>query len=264
MTTRPCVLTIAGSDSSGGAGIQADIKTITCTGSYAASVITAITAQNTVDVIAIQVVEPELVKQQIMAVFEDLTISAIKIGMLFSDELIKLVAELLQYYEAKHIVLDPVMYAKSGQSLINSSAITALEEYLFPLAELITPNIPEAELLTNISITDPTSMIEAARLLQQQYNCSALIKAGHLNSINCEDILLHDGEIILFKAKRIQSINTHGTGCTLSSAISSYLAQGYTLSDAIKAAKDYLTCAIKRATNWNMGKGHGPVDHFEG
>lgn len=262
MSTRPCVLTIAGSDSSGGAGVQADIKTITCTGSYAASVITAITAQNTVDIIAIQTVKLELVKQQFIAVFEDLTVSAIKIGMLYSDELIMLIAELLHKYEAKHIVLDPVMYAKSGQSLINATAITALQECLFPLAELITPNIPEAEQLTNTSIIDQTGMIEAARLLQQLYSCSVLIKAGHFNGTDCEDVLLHNGKSTIFKAKRIQSINTHGTGCTLSSAISSYLAQGYTLSNAIKAAKDYLTSAIKRAVNWNMGRGYGPVDHF--
>lgn len=255
------VLTIAGSDCSGGAGIQADIKTMIMNGVYAMSVITALTAQNTTGVFGIQESPVEFVDQQIDCVFQDIFPDAVKIGMLSSPEIMHHVAAGLQKYEARHIVLDPVMVSTSGHRLMQKEAEETLQKELFPLAEVITPNIPEAEVLTGLKIIDADSMELAARAISNEFHISVLLKGGHRVE-DANDLLYTDGKTQWLKGERIDNPNTHGTGCTLSSAIASNLAKGYDLTDSVIRAKSYLTDALR--ADLNLGKGSGPLDHSLG
>ena len=261
----PCVLTIAGSDSSGGAGIQADIKSISANGCYAASVITAVTAQNTLGVQAIYPVPAEFVGAQCKSVFSDLNIQAVKIGMLFQAETIAVVRDVLIEYRPTIVVLDPVMFAKNQCELLIPHAVEAMAEMLFPLATLITPNLPEAEVLLQASISDALSVEKAAKQLAEKYRASVLIKGGHsLDQENSNDYLY---DVIRrsgtwFKVPRITTRNTHGTGCTYASAISAFLARGFELQDAIQNSKDYLTKAILAGSVLAIGSGCGPVYHY--
>lgn len=255
------VLTIAGSDCSGGAGIQADIKTMIMNRVYAMSVITALTAQNTTGVFGIQESPVEFVDQQMDCVFQDIFPDAIKIGMLSSPEIMHHVAAGLQKYEARHIVLDPVMVSTSGHRLMQKEAEETLQKELFPLAEVITPNIPEAEVLTGLKITDADSMELAARAISNEFHISVLLKGGHRVE-DANDLLYTDGKTQWLKGERIDNPNTHGTGCTLSSAIASNLAKGYDLTDSVIRAKSYLTDALRAGLN--LGKGSGPLDHSLG
>lgn len=251
-------LTIAGSDSSGGAGIQADIKTMMANGVYAMSAITALTAQNTTGVTGIMEVTPEFLAAQLDAVFTDIYPDAVKIGMVSSGGLIRTIAEKLKEYRAKHIVVDPVMVATSGSKLISDEAIAVLKEELFPLAAVLTPNIPEAEVLSGMSVTSKEDMIKAAEAISETYHCAVLCKGGHqLNDAN--DLLYRDGAYQWFCGKRINNPNTHGTGCTLSSAIASNLAKGYELDTAVERAKDYISGAL--GAMLDLGKGSGPMNH---
>lgn len=251
-------LTIAGSDSSGGAGIQADIKTMTMNGVFAMSVITALTAQNTTGVQGILGVDSEFVEKQIESVFDDIRPDAVKIGMVASADIIKSIADELVKYEAKNIVVDPVMVATSGARLIEEDAINALKEYLLPIATILTPNIPEAEVLSNMRITMAEEMISAAKKISEEYNCAVLCKGGHnLNDAN--DLLYFNGEAKWYYGKRIDNPNTHGTGCTLSSAIASNLAKGYDLDESIGKAKEYISGAL--GAMLDLGKGSGPMNH---
>ena len=251
-------LTIAGSDCSGGAGIQADLKTMTMNGVYAMSVITALTAQNTMGVRAIQESTPEFLKQQLDSIFEDIYPDAIKIGMVSSSELIRVIADRLKYYHAKNVVVDPVMVATSGSSLMENTAVKTLVEELLPISALVTPNIPEAQILTGLTIETKEEMIAAAKKIGDEYHCAVLLKGGH--SINdANDLLYADGEFVWFKGKRIDNNNNHGTGCTLSSAIASNLAKGFTLDESIKRAKDYISGALEAMLD--LGKGSGPMNH---
>ena len=251
-------LTIAGSDSSGGAGIQADIKTMTVNGVYAMSVITALTAQNTLGVVAISEVDAEFLKKQLDAVFEDIYPDAIKIGMVPSASLISIIAERLRYYKAKNIVLDPVMVATSGSGLMKTDAISVMTKELFPLATIVTPNIPEAQVLSGISIKGTDDMLKASAIIGNTYGCAVLLKGGH--SVNdANDLLFTQGEHFWFEGKRIDNPNTHGTGCTLSSAIASFLAKGNDLKEAIKRSKEYISGAL--ADMLDLGKGSGPMNH---
>ena len=252
-------LTIAGSDSCGGAGIQADIKTMTMNGVYAMSAVTALTAQNTTGVRAIVNSTPEILKAQIDAVFEDIYPDAVKIGMVSSVELNKVIAERLIFFGAKNIVVDPVMVATSGSSLIGDGAVDALKNELLPLARVITPNIPEAEVLSGIKILTSDDMIKAAEIISDEFGCAVLCKGGHsLNDAN--DLLFENGDYKWFNGRRIDNPNTHGTGCTLSSAIASYLAKGFDLSTSIIKAKEYITGALSDMLD--LGKGSGPINHF--
>lgn len=253
-------LSIAGSDSSGGAGIQADIKTMTMNGVYAMTAITALTAQNTCGVRGIVEISPDFLGQQLDAVFEDIFPDAVKIGMVSSTTLIEVIAEKLKFYGAKNIVVDPVMVATSGARLIEDEALDALKRKLLPLATVITPNIPEAEILTGTGIKDAEAMVQAACSLSGKYGCSALVKGGH--SINdANDVLFKAAakKEIWFQGERIQNPNTHGTGCTLSSAIASNLAKEMELEEAIEEAKAYLSAAL--AAMLDLGKGSGPLAH---
>lgn len=251
-------LSIAGSDSSGGAGIQADIKTMTMNGVYAMSAITALTAQNTTGVTGIMEATPEFLRQQIDAVFEDIYPDAVKIGMVSSSELIKVIAERLDYYEAKNIVVDPVMVATSGSKLLKTDAVSTLIQELLPIAILVTPNIPEAEMLSGMTICDQNDMTRAARWIGETYGCAVLLKGGHcVNDAN--DLLYSGGELRWFEGKRIDNPNTHGTGCTLSSAIAANLAKGFELEISVQRAKDYLSGAL--AAMLDLGKGSGPMNH---
>ena len=251
-------LSIAGSDSCAGAGIQADIKAMTMNGVYAMSAITSLTAQNTTGVRAIQDSTPEFLKQQIDAVFEDIYPDAVKIGMVSSAELIKVIAERLKYYNAKNIVVDPVMVATSGSALIKTDAVSTLEKELLPIALLVTPNIPEAQILTGTEIKSKEDMISAAKKIGDAYGCSVLIKGGH--SVNdATDLLYEAGQFNWFEGKRINNPNTHGTGCTLSSAIAANLAKGLSLSESVSKAKEYISGALSAMLD--LGKGCGPMDH---
>ena len=251
-------LSIAGSDCSGGAGIQADLKTMTMNGVYAMSAITALTAQNTTGVRAIQESAPEFLKQQLDAVFEDIYPDAVKIGMVASGQLIGVIADRLRYYDAKNVVVDPVMVASVGSSLIRQEAVQVLVRELLPLATLVTPNIPEAQVLSGLTIETKEDMIAAARKIGDSYHCAVLLKGGH--SINdANDLLYANGELHWFEGKRIDNPNTHGTGCTLSSAIASNLAKGYTLSESVQRAKDYISGAL--AAMLDLGEGSGPMNH---
>lgn len=251
-------LTIAGSDSSGGAGIQADLKTMTVNGVYAMSVITALTAQNTQGVTGILDVSPEFITEQMDAVFTDIYPDAIKIGMVSSPEIVEAIAASLEKYQAKNIVLDPVMVATSGAKLLKEEAMDSLINRLIPLADVITPNIPEGEILAGMEITNEDQMIKAAEKIGKKYDCAVLLKGGHrVNDAN--DLLYRDGEFKWFRSERIDNPNTHGTGCTLSSAIGANLAKGYDIDQAIEMAKDYLTGALRAGLD--LGKGSGPLMH---
>jgi len=251
-------LTIAGSDSCGGAGIQADIKTMTAHGVYAMSAITALTAQNTTGVSDIMEVTPEFLGKQLDSVFEDIFPDAIKTGMVASSELIKVIAEKIKQYNAKNLVIDPVMVATSGSKLISDEAIGTLKNELLPLATVITPNIPEAEVLSGMKIENEEDMIAAAKCIYENFGCAVLCKGGH--SINdANDLLYRDGDYKWFNGKRINNPNTHGTGCTLSSAIASNLAKGENIDDAVLHAKNYISGAL--AAMLDLGKGSGPMNH---
>ena len=251
-------LTIAGSDSSGGAGIQADLKTMTVNGVYAMSVITALTAQNTQGVTGILDVSPEFITEQMDAVFTDIYPDAIKIGMVSSSEIVEAIAASLEKYQAKNIVLDPVMVATSGAKLLKEEAMDSLINRLIPLADVITPNIPEGEILAGMEITNEDEMIKAAEKIGKKYDCAVLLKGGHrVNDAN--DLLYKDGKFKWFRSERIDNPNTHGTGCTLSSAIGANLAKGYDIDQAIEKAKDYLTGALRAGLD--LGKGSGPLMH---
>lgn len=251
-------LTIAGSDCSGGAGIQADIKTMTANGVFAESVVTALTSQNTTGVFGVFESSPEFVTQQLDAVFTDIYPDAVKIGMVSSAPIIKAIAEGLKKYEAKNIVIDPVMVSTSGSKLLQDDAISTLEEALFPLATLLTPNIPEAEILSDIKINSAEDMTKAAEIIGKKYNAAVLLKGGH--SINdANDLLYSNREFKWFSGKRIDNPNTHGTGCTLSSAIASNLAKGKSLEESVESAKAYISGAL--AAMLDLGKGSGPMNH---
>ena len=251
-------LSIAGSDCSGGAGIQADLKTMTMNGVFAMSAITALTAQNTTGVRGIYEVTPDFLKQQIDAVFEDIRPDAVKIGMVSSVGLIEAISERLRFYGAKNIVVDPVMVATSGARLIESDAVDTLKRELLPLSTVITPNIPEAEILADMKISDEKDMLTAAKLISEKFGCAVLCKGGH--SINdANDLLYADNKAKWFYGKRIDNPNTHGTGCTLSSAIASNLAKGYSLEDSVKKAKDYISGALLDMLD--LGAGSGPMNH---
>lgn len=252
------VLTIAGSDSSGGAGIQADIKTIMANGCYAMSAITALTAQNTMGVTGIQETTSEMLALQLDAVFTDIRPDAIKIGMVASEKLIRVIADKIKKYQAGHVVVDTVMVSTSGHRLIDEDAISALKECLLPIAEVITPNIPEAEVLAEMTIRDEQDMVRAAEKISKVYGCAVLCKGGH--SINdANDVLYSDRKVNWYYGKRIDNPNTHGTGCTLSSAIASNLAKGYKIDEAIRNAKDYISGAL--ADGMDLGHGSGPMNH---
>ena len=252
-------LTIAGSDSSGGAGIQADIKTMTVNGVFAMSAITALTAQNTTGVTGILNATPDFLEKELDAIFTDIFPDAVKIGMVSSAELITVIADKLKAYGAKHVVVDPVMVATSGAKLLEDDAIDTLKEKLLPLAEVLTPNIPEAEILAGMKIESPTDMETAARTISETYGCAVLCKGGHdLNDAN--DLLWKDGCARWFKGRRIQNPNTHGTGCTLSSAIASNLAKGLELDAAVEQAKAYISGAL--GAMLDLGKGRGPMNHM--
>lgn len=257
------VLTIAGSDSGGGAGIQADIKTISACGAYAATAITAITAQNTLGVESIFTLPAGIIAAQITAVMNDIGANAIKIGMLQSAKVIETVAQTLLPYSCKNIVLDPVMVSTSEHALMQPEAIETLKRRLLYNVRLITPNIPEAETLLNYKIATPAEMTDCARELSQG-KVSVLLKAGHCEGNELTDVLYNNEtkEIVYLKSPRIETKNTHGTGCTLSSAIAAFLAQNYSLNDAVHAAKQYLHKAIESGSNYTIGGGHGAVNHF--
>ena len=258
------VLSIAGSDSGGGAGIQADIKAISATGSYAATAITAVTVQNTLGVSDVFPVEPAVISAQIEAVLSDIGARAVKIGMLHSSEVVLAVKRSLEKFQVKNLVLDPVMVSTSGHRLIEESAIQTLQKELIPMARVITPNIPEAEILANTSIRCQSELPAIARQLSAGGKVSVLMKAGHLSEDDLVDVFYNAEEdtILELHSKRIHSSNTHGTGCTLSSAFASFLAQGYALNDAARAAKDYIAHAIEAGAEYAIGSGHGPVCHF--
>ena len=252
-------LTIAGSDSSGGAGIQADIKTMTANGVFAMSAITALTAQNTTGVTDILEATPRFLGEELDAIFTDIFPDAVKIGMVSSSGLIAVIADKLRQYGAKHIVVDPVMVATSGAKLLRDDAIAVLEEQLLPLAAVLTPNIPEAEILSGMTIRNAADMELAARTISERYGCAVLCKGGH--QINdADDLLWRDGAGKWFRGRRINNPNTHGTGCTLSSAIASNLAKGYDLDASVERAKAYISGAL--AAMLDLGKGSGPMNHM--
>lgn len=253
------VLTIAGSDCSGGAGIQADIKTITVHGLYAMSAITALTAQNTTGVYGISEVSPDFLTNQLDCIFNDIFPDAVKIGMVSDKPLIEAIAASLKKYKAKNIVLDPVMVSTSGSRLMAEDASDCLIRELMPLADIITPNLAEAEVLSGMAITDRAETEEAARIIAEDFKGAVLIKGGH-NKDNSDDLLYSEGKMLWIEGKRIENPNTHGTGCTLSSAIACGLAEGKDLTQAVKEAKDFISGAI--AANLNLGKDRGPLNHM--
>ena len=251
-------LSIAGSDSCGGAGIQAAIQTMTLNGVYAMSAVTALTAQNTMGVSAILEADADFLRKEIDAVFEDIFPDAVKIGMVSSTALIEVIADRLIHYNARNVVADPVMVATSGARLISDDAIVTLKTRLLPVADVITPNIPEAEVLSGMTIRDERDMEAAARAIGDELGCAVLIKGGH--SINdANDMLYAEGKLTYFEGKRINNPNTHGTGCTLSSAIAANLAKGYPLVSAVERAKEYISGAL--GAMLDLGKGSGPMNH---
>lgn len=252
------VLTIAGSDSSGGAGIQADLKTMSSHKVYGMSVITALTAQNTTGVFGVLEATPEFVSQQLDAVFIDIYPDAVKIGMVSNKEIISAIADKLKEYKAKNIVLDPVMVATSGSKLFKDDSIDMLISKLMPLATVITPNIHEAEVLCGFEIKNKENMKQAALKISESYCGCILIKGGHLTDCS-DDLLYEDGEFTWYEQAKINNPNTHGTGCTLSSAIACNLAEGFSIKESIQNAKNYITGALK--ANLNLGKGSGPLNH---
>jgi len=251
-------LTIAGSDPSGGAGIGADIKTMTMHGVYAMSVITALTAQNTTGVRAVLESTPDFLKQQMDAVFEDIFPDSVKIGMVSSSKLIRVIADRLKYYKAKNIVVDPVMVATSGSALMKTDAVKTITKELLPIATLITPNIPEAEILSERAIETKEDMEKAAKDMGNAYHCAVLLKGGH-NRNDANDLLYKNGQYTWLAGKKIDNPNTHGTGCTLSSAIAANLAKGYALSESVQRAKEYISGAL--LAGLNLGQGAGPMMH---
>lgn len=255
------VLTIAGSDCSGGAGIQADLKTIAAHGLYGMSVITALTAQNTTGVFGIKEISPAFVRKQLDCVFEDIRPNAVKIGMVSSATIVDAIADGLKWWSPENIVIDPVMISTSGRTLLQSDAVDALRTHLLPLADLVTPNLPEAEALCGFPIVNAVDMERAARAITQSIGCATLVKGGHAAGA-ADDVLCLQGKLHWFHGKRIQNPNTHGTGCTLSSAIACGLACGQSLPDSIAAAKDYLGGAL--AAGLNLGRGSGPLNHVYG
>ena len=250
-------LSIAGSDCSGGAGIQADLKTMTMHGVYGMSAITALTAQNTTGVSAIMEVTPDFLRQQIDMIFSDIPPDAVKIGMIPSPALMETAAERLTFWKAANIVVDPVMVATSGADLMQAAAVKTLKEKLLPLAALATPNIPEAEVLAGMTIRTKEDMIAAATAIQKECGCAVLLKGGHRIQ-DADDLLCADG-VTWFPGRRIDNPNTHGTGCTLSSAIAANLAKGFDLATSIRMAKDYISGAL--AAMLDLGKGSGPMNH---
>ena len=251
-------LTIAGSDSSGGAGIQADIKTMLTNGVYAMSALTALTAQNTTGVYGILQGPPAFLGLELDSIFTDIVPEAVKIGMVSEKELTLVIAEKLQQYKAQHIVVDPVMVATSGARLIREDAVQALQDVLFPLAELLTPNLPEAEILTGMQIRTEEDMTEAAARMAQKYNCAVLLKGGHQIQ-EANDFLFTDSGSRWFRGRHIDNPNTHGTGCTLSSAIAAHLARGCDLPTSIERAKSYISGALEAGLA--LGAGSGPLHH---
>ncbi|MCQ2416250.1 MAG: bifunctional hydroxymethylpyrimidine kinase/phosphomethylpyrimidine kinase [Oscillospiraceae bacterium] len=253
------VITIAGSDSSGGAGIQADIKTMTAFGVFATSAVTALTAQNTLGVADIMNVSPAFLGKQLDCVFSDIFPDAVKIGMVPTAELISVIAEKLRFYHAANVVLDPVMISTSGSALMKQDAFNAFRTDLIPLADLLTPNIPEAQVLAEMSIANEADMESAAQKIHRTFRCAVLLKGGHqCNDAN--DLLCTEDTMQWFRGKRIGNPNTHGTGCTLSSAIASALAKGYSIPDAIAIAKEYISGALSAMLD--LGKGSGPMNHM--
>jgi hydroxymethylpyrimidine/phosphomethylpyrimidine kinase len=259
----PVALTIAGSDSSGGAGIQADLKTFAAFGVYGASVVTALTAQNTRAVSGVHVVPPDFVTAQLNAVFDDLDIAAVKIGMVAQLATIGAIAAALSLKSPKHVVLDPVMVATSGDRLLSADAVSALRERLIPLASLITPNLPEAAALLGDPVaTDETAIASQGKRLLAMGARAVLIKGGHGQGSESIDFLFSGSDMIALPAPRIPTTNTHGTGCSLSSAIAAGLAKGETLEQAVRSAKTWITAAIEAADSLGVGHGHGPIHHF--
>ena len=252
------VLTIAGSDCSGGAGIQADLKTITAHKMYAMSVITALTAQNTTGVYGVLEASPEFVSQQLDCVFTDIPPDGVKTGMVSSSGIIRAIAEKLRQYGARNVVVDPVMVSTSGSKLLSDEAYQALVEDLLPLGAVLTPNLSEAQVLCGFPVEGEADMVRAAREISRRYSGAILIKGGHLTQ-DAADLLYRDGQALWFRSARVQTRNTHGTGCTLSSAIACGLAAGYDLEESVRRAKDYLTGAL--AAGLDLGRGPGPVDH---
>lgn len=252
------VLSIAGSDCSGGAGIQADLKTMITNGVYGMSAITALTSENTVEVKGIFEASPESLKSQIDAVFEDIYPDAVKIGMVPSAALMEVTAERLKFYNAKNIVVDPVMVATCGSSLMKTETVSVLIRELLPVASVVTPNIPEAEILSEMAIQKREDMEAAAEKISRNFSCAVLLKGGH-SLCDADDLLCVDGVSKWFGGKRIDNPNTHGTGCTLSSAIAANLAKGYGLSESVRRAKDYISGAL--AARLDLGRGRGPMDH---
>lgn len=255
---KPTVLTIAGSDCSGGAGIQADLKTMTVHGVYGMSVVTSLTAQNTTGVYAIFDVSADFLRLQLDAVFEDIFPDAVKLGMISSAAQTEAIAERLAFYRPRYTVVDPVMVATSGARLMQEDAVAALQGALLPLASLITPNIPEAEILSGICISGREDMERAARTLFDRYGCAVLVKGGH-GVKDADDLLCTDKGRVWFRGERIRNPNTHGTGCTLSAAIASNLAKGASMEDAVRRAKEYISGAL--AAMLDLGRGRGPMDH---
>lgn len=251
-------LSIAGSDCSGGAGIQADIKTMTVNGVYAMSAITALTAQNTTGVAGISEVSPEFLKSQIDMIFGDIYPDSVKIGMVSSAELIETIAERLTFYKAKNVVVDPVMVATSGSKLLKTDAVSALVKMLLPLAAVTTPNIPEAEILSGMTIRTKEDMESAAEKIAKENSCAVLLKGGH-SLCDADDVLWNNSTARWFSGKRIDNPNTHGTGCTLSSALAANLAKGFSLEESVERSKDYISEAL--AAMLDLGKGSGPMNH---
>lgn len=263
MYRYPVALTIAGSDSGGGAGIQADIKTFSSLGVFGTSAITAITAQNTQGVRGIQAISPEILRGQIEAILEDFIVDAVKIGMLHNKEAVKVVAETLPYFRHSSIILDPVMISTSGSHLLEDDAIQAIIDELFPQATLLTPNIPETEYLSGIKIHSEADVLLAARKLRKKGCNALLIKGGHIPGVETVDwLFIDENDPIRLASPTVETFNTHGTGCTLSSAIAAYRALGHSLVEAVRLAKDYINNALVQGANVRIGKGHGPVNHF--
>lgn len=264
MRKKPCVLSIAGSDSSGGAGIQADLKAISATGGYAATVITGITAQNTLGVQATYPLPANIVKKQLISVFDDLNVKVVKIGAVFDSQIIKTIISIIHSYKPNWIVLDPVLFSKNGHALCNTKTRLILQNNLFSLVNLITPNIPEAEKIIKLPIKNSFSQKNAAQTIANKFQTNVLVKGGHFNNDYASDIFYSYATKTFkwFRAERINTIHTHGTGCSLSSAISSKLSQGYSLEQSIYAAKKYITQAILLGRNQKIGNGCGPIQHF--
>ena len=257
----PCVMAIAGSDSGAGAGIQADLKAIAAQGAYGLTVITAVTAQNTLGVDQFEIMAPQLVEAQLDAVLQDFPVAAVKTGMLGNAAIVEVVTAKLKQYGLRHIVADPVMVAKGGDSLLEEDAQTAMREQLLPLALVITPNIPEAEVLCGQKITNIGEMKEAAQVLHRRGSAFVLLKGGHLQGGDVLTDILFDGEMFYYyRARRINTKNTHGTGCTYASAVAAWLAMGYPVPQAVMKARRYLQRILPFAPA--LGKGHGPMDHF--